>query len=79
MEKIEQELVKARKKRRPSTMYKNKEDALRDTSSSSGGSDNGAVAAVNGGVEGDQQQLEDAVMRLEKLKAMSANANKKKL
>ena len=86
MEKLEQELVKARKKRRPSTMYKNKEDALRDTSS--GGSDNGAVAAVNGGVEGNQQQLEidqrgqamtDAIMRLEKLKAMSANSNKKKL
>lgn len=88
MEKLEQELVKARKKRRPSTMYKNKEDALRDTSSS-GGSDNiGAVAAVNGGLEGNQQQLEidqrgqamtDAIMRLEKLKAMSANSSKKKL
>lgn len=88
MEKLEQELVKARKKRRPSTMYKNKEDALRDTSS--GGSDNnGAVAAVvNGGVDGNQHQLEidqrgqamtDAIMRLEKLKAMSANASKKKL
>jgi len=81
MEKLEQELVKARKKRRPSTMYKNKEDALRATS---GGSDTTTIA-VNGGVEGNQQQLEidqrgqamtDAVMRLEKLKAMSAT-NKK--
>mmetsp|Transcript_38053 Transcript_38053/g.77724 ORF Transcript_38053/g.77724 Transcript_38053/m.77724 type:complete len:316 (+) Transcript_38053:131-1078(+) len=84
MEKLEQELVKARKKRRPSTMYKNKEDALRATS---GGSDtiNTIAVTVNGGVEGNQQQLEidqrgqamtDAVMRLEKLKAMSAT-NKK--
>eukprot|EP00985_Skeletonema_marinoi_P034721 scaffold44642_cov124-Skeletonema_marinoi.AAC.1 len=82
MEKLEQELVKARKKRRPSTMYKNKEDALRATS---GGSDTINTIAVNGGVEGNQQQLEidqrgqamtDAVMRLEKLKAMSAT-NKK--
>jgi len=81
MEKLEQELVKARKKRRPSTMYKNKEDALRATS---GGSDTINTIAVNGGVE-NQQQLEidqrgqamtDAVMRLEKLKAMSAT-NKK--
>lgn len=77
MEKLEQELVKARKKRRPSTMYKNKEDALRATS---GVSDDNNLA-VNG-AEGSQQQLEidqrgqamtDAVMRLEKLKAMSAN------
>ncbi|KAL7428901.1 hypothetical protein ACHAXM_001477 [Skeletonema potamos] len=77
MEKLEQELVKARKKRRPSTMYKNKEDALRATS---GVSDDNNIA-VNG-AEGSQQQLEidqrgqamtDAVMRLEKLKAMSAN------
>mmetsp|Transcript_38052 Transcript_38052/g.77722 ORF Transcript_38052/g.77722 Transcript_38052/m.77722 type:complete len:318 (+) Transcript_38052:131-1084(+) len=82
MEKLEQELVKARKKRRPSTLYKNKEDALRATS---GGSDTINTIAVNGGVEGNQQQLEidqrgqamtDAVMRLEKLKAMSAT-NKK--
>ena len=84
MEKLEQELVKARKKRRPSTLYKNKEDALRATS---GGSDtiNTIAVTVNGGVEGNQQQLEidqrgqamtDAVMRLEKLKAMSAT-NKK--
>ena len=81
MEKLEQELVKARKKRRPSTMYKNKEDALRATS---GGSDDNNII-VNSGMEGRQQQLEidqrgqamtDAVMRLEKLKAMSAN-NKK--
>lgn len=81
MEKLDQELVKARKKRRPSTMYKNKEDALRATS---GGSDDTNIVAVNG-AEGSQQQLEidqrgqamtDAVMRLEKLKAMSAN-NKK--
>ncbi|KAK1743723.1 hypothetical protein QTG54_005320 [Skeletonema marinoi] len=75
MEKLEQELVKARKKRRP-------KDALRATS---GGSDTINTIAVNGGVEGNQQQLEidqrgqamtDAVMRLEKLKAMSAT-NKK--
>ena len=82
MEKLEQELVKARKKRRPSTMYKNKEDALRATSS--GGNDSNTVDNLNG--DGSQQQLEtnqrgqamnDAIMRLEKLKAMSANNNKK--
>ena len=82
MEKLEHELVKARKKRRPSTMYKNKEDALRATS---GGSDSNTLA-LNGSVEGSQKQLEidqrgqamnDAIMRLEKLKALSANSNKK--
>lgn len=83
MEKIEQELVKARKKRRPSTMYKSKEDALRATS---GGSDN--KNTPENGLQGSEQQLEvdqrgqamtDAVMRLEKLKAMSANRTSKRL
>jgi hypothetical protein len=85
MEKLEQELVKARKKRRPSTMYKNKEDALRG-STSGGGDGDGIVVAASGAESGTtQQQLEtaqrgqamtDAILRLEKLKAMSANKRK---
>ena len=85
MEKLEQELVKARKKRRPSTMYKNKEDALRGATSG-GGDGDGITVAANGAESGTtQQQLEtaqrgqamtDAVLRLEKLKAMSANKRK---
>ena len=87
LEKLEQELVKARKKRRPSTMYKNKEDALRATSSS-GGSESSSSGSAEIVDEKSQQQLEadqrgqamtDAVMRLEKLKALSANRNSKKL
>lgn len=85
MEKLEQELVKARKKRRPSTMYKNKEDALRGATSG-GGDGDGIIVTANGTESGTtQQQLEtaqrgqamtDAVLRLEKLKAMSANKRK---
>lgn len=85
MEKLEQELVKARKKRRPSTMYKNKEDALRGATSGEGDGD-GIIVAASGAESGTtQQQLEtaqrgqamtDAVLRLEKLKAMSANKRK---
>ena len=86
MEKLEQELVKARKKRRPSTMYKNKEDALRGATSGGGDGDDIIVAANGAESSGTtQQQLEtaqrgqamtDAVLRLEKLKAMSANKRK---
>ena len=85
MEKLEQELVKARKKRRPSTMYKNKEDALRGATTG-GGDGDGIIVAASGAESGTtQQQLEtaqrgqamtDAVLRLEKLKAMSANKRK---
>jgi hypothetical protein len=85
MEKLEQELVKARKKRRPSTMYKNKEDALRGATTG-GGDGDGIIVAADGAESGTtQQQLEtaqrgqamtDAVLRLEKLKAMSANKRK---
>ncbi|KAL7457884.1 hypothetical protein ACHAWC_010448 [Mediolabrus comicus] len=85
MEKLEQELVKARKKRRPSTMYKNKEDALRGATSGGGDGDGIIVAADGAESEATQQQFEtaqrgqamtDAVLRLEKLKAMSANKRK---
>lgn len=61
MEKLEQELNKARKKRRPSTMYKSKE-LLR-----SGGGDESFVGV--GGPE------DEAVLRLQKLKAMSSRKN----
>lgn len=65
MEKLEQELNKARKKRRPSTMYKSKE-LLR-----SGG--DGPLVGVGGAAEeGLVSGTSEAVLRLEKLKAMSS-------
>lgn len=75
MEKLDQELDKARKRRRPSSMYKSKE-ALRGelAATTATGADQQA------GMEGGQQEsgntelsseIADAVMRLEKLKAMS--------
>jgi len=74
MEKLDQEMAKARKRRRPSTMYKSKEDALRE--------ELGAGGMIEGqaGAEGSQQEsgnavqsteIVEAVIRLEKLKAMS--------
>lgn len=68
MEKLEQELNKARKRRRPSTMYKSKEDALR----SSGGGE-GAFGVVGEGEDG--RATSQAVLRLERLKAMSSRKN----
>ena len=61
MEKVEQELIKARKRRRPSTMYKSKEDALR---SGDGDGDDRRVSGTS-----------EAVLRLERLKAMSSRKN----
>ncbi|KAL3804329.1 hypothetical protein HJC23_011257 [Cyclotella cryptica] len=68
MEKLEQELNKARKRRRPSTMYKSKEDALR----SSGGGE-GALGVAGEGEDG--RATSEAVLRLERLKAMSSRKN----
>eukprot|EP00970_Alexandrium_tamarense_P015749 scaffold5469_cov175-Alexandrium_tamarense.AAC.10 len=75
MEKLEQELIKARKRRRPSTMYKSKEDALRAGSS---GDEDGVAVVAGDGLEKVQEQLAgnasgmtEAVLRLERLKAMS--------
>ena len=74
MEKLDHEMNKARKRRRPNTMYKNKEDALR------GGSGNGIMMGNSTGVGDDpsdtrsvslSSEMTDAVMRLERLKAMS--------
>ena len=68
MEKLEQELNKARKKRRPSTMYKSKE-LLRD-----------GVDSTEMGESGDKDVTvsgtSEAVLRLEKLKAMSVSSRK---
>ena len=73
MEKLEQELTKARKRRRPNTMYKSKEIA---TGNVVGGD---ITSAVNYGGVGDVNDamarstgLTEAVIRLEKLKAMSS-------
>ncbi|KAL9190636.1 hypothetical protein ACHAXT_000342 [Thalassiosira profunda] len=71
LEKLEHELAKARKKRRPNTAYKSKEVA-------SGGS--GVAAKVD--VEGSQPRVNnvqstgmaEAVIRLERLKAMSTRS-----
>ena len=59
MEKIEQEITKARKRRRPSTVYKSKEDALRNTRRP----EKGKLQSPG---------ISDAVLRLERLKAMSS-------
>lgn len=68
MEKLEQELNKARKKRRPSTMYKSKE-LLRD-----------GVDSIEMGESGDNDitvsGTSEAVLRLEKLKALSVSSRK---
>lgn len=78
MEKLEQELTKARKRRRPNTMYKSKEIA---TGNVMGGD---VTSAVNYDGVGDVNDkgsnnamalstgLTEAVIRLEKLKAMSS-------
>jgi len=59
MEKIEQEIIKARKRRRPNTFYKSKEDALRD-----------ARLPEQGKMQ--SPGISEAVLRLERLKAMSS-------
>ena len=73
MEKLEHELVKARKRRRPNTMYKSKEDALRgaiaiETTArpAAAGGDNDSIV-----MEESISAMTEAVMRLEKLKALS--------
>ena len=75
MEKLEHELVKARKKRRPNTMYKSKEDALRGAIAieTTARPDGGASGSGNDSVvmEESISAMTEAVMRLEKLKALS--------
>lgn len=69
MEKLGQELSKARKRRRPNTMYKSKEIAS--------GSVSGDAVATNESIEGGSNAavqssgMAEAVIRLERLKAMS--------
>lgn len=82
MELIDHQLSKARKRRRPNTMYKSKEDALRGTIPSSSTSEN-VVALGGGGTDGSSQDIynlppsamTEAVMRLEKLKALSTRSS----
>jgi hypothetical protein len=82
MEKLDQELVKARKKRRPNTAYKTKEDVIRGTTGSStiGG---GLPLTMLGGTAEDvdvalrmaaEDEMKEAVVRLERLKAMSTRS-----
>lgn len=75
MEKLDQELVKARKKRRPNTAYKTKEE-----SATIGG---GLPLTLLGGTAEDidmalqmaaEDELKEAVNRLERLKAMSTRS-----
>ena len=66
MEKLEHELNKARKKRRPSTMYKSK-DLLRTDAPVVGIGGSGEKEMISG--------TSEAVLRLEKLKAMSSRKN----
>jgi len=79
MELIDHQLSKARKRRRPNTMYK---DALRGAIPSSSTSEN--VGALGGnGADGSSQDMynlppsamTEAVMRLEKLKALSTRSS----
>ncbi|KAL3826427.1 hypothetical protein ACHAXA_011236 [Cyclostephanos tholiformis] len=74
MEKLDHELIKARKKRRPSTTYKTKEDALRSATAGvvmpmrMSGTGGDAEIAMRMAAEG---EMAEAVIRLERLKAIS--------
>jgi len=73
MEKIDEEMAKARKRRRPSTMYKSKENALRGelATTGAGGMLEGSQQENAGGNAVQSAEIAEAVMRLERLKAMS--------
>ena len=81
MEKLDQELVKARKKRRPNTAYKTKEDVIRGTTGSA--TIGGIPLTMLGGTAEDvdvalrmaaEDEMKEAVIRLERLKAMSTRS-----
>jgi hypothetical protein len=79
MEKLDLELIKARKKRRPSTTYKTKEDALRGVAA--GATTVDATAMLGTGEDVDaamrmaaEGEMAEAVIRLERLKAMSTRS-----
>lgn len=67
LEKLDNELIKARKKRRPNTMYKSKEIAIGAASVTSDAV--GPVSAAGGSQRG--TGMTEAVIRLERLKALS--------
>ena len=81
MEKLDLELDKARKKRRPSTTYKTKEDALRGAAAGATMVDATATAMLGAGEDVDaamrmaaEGEMAEAVIRLERLKAMSTRS-----
>ncbi|KAL7532459.1 hypothetical protein ACHAWF_004140 [Thalassiosira exigua] len=73
MEKLDHELTKARKRRRPNTLYKSKEDALRGAvATGTGGTTTaGGSEGEEGGGAARSTGTTEAVIRLERLKAMS--------
>ena len=78
MEKLDQELAKARRRRRPNTAYKSREDALRGAMDRDAGSgyavtrkEEEGSGGNNVAVSGRSTEMTEAVMRLERLKAMS--------
>lgn len=82
MEKLDHELSKARKKRRPNTAYERKSDVLRGVAGGAIGEK--GVPVLVGSVEGETPNtvletpgMTDAVMRLERLKAYSSNSRKR--
>jgi hypothetical protein len=81
MEKLDQELVKARKKRRPNTANKTKEDVICGTTGSA--TIGGIPLTMLGGIaeDGDEalrmaaeDEMKETVIRLERLKAMSTRS-----
>lgn len=84
MEKLDQELVKARKKRRPNTAYKTKEDVIRGTTGSSTIGGGLPLTMLGGGGTAEdvdmalkmaaEDEMKEAVIRLERLKAMSTRS-----
>ncbi|KAL3761691.1 hypothetical protein ACHAW5_004255 [Stephanodiscus triporus] len=81
MEKLDHELAKARKKRRPSTTYKTKEDALRGVAAGArmGGTPTTAMLGRDEDMDVSMRmaaegEMAEAVIRLERLKAMSTRS-----
>lgn len=72
MEKLDHELTKARKKRRPNTMYKSKEDALRIGEATSAQAS--VAERIRQAAEEQSNGMAEAVIRLERLKAMSTRS-----
>lgn len=76
MEKLDKELSNARKRRRPNTMYKSKEIASGTAVTGVGAARGDGVGekSQRGDVIGNQPGMTEAVIRLERLKAMSTRS-----